>query len=219
MRENNFLKQECKLPEIEETVTTETVEQEPSIVAADSPEEEPTPKPTETVEFWKQKAREQEKRAKANAAAQEALEALKAEQAKALEELEAFRAEKLTQEERDAQQREKEAQEKADAIRERDAARQEALRWRIAAKHGITDEDAELFLTGTDEETLTKQAERFTSLQPKPGKGNVIPSAGQQPKEPPSLAEQIRLAEEAKDVDTAMRLKAQQLAALAQNNV
>ncbi|QRY51736.1 hypothetical protein [Mycolicibacterium septicum] len=176
---------------------------------------EATPKPTETVEFWKQKAREQEKRAKANAAAQEAYEALQVQNAQALEELEAFRAEKLTAEEREAKQREKEAQEKADAIRDRDAARQEALRWRIAAKHGISDEDAELFLTGSDEDTLTKQAERFTVLQPKPGKGNVIPSVGNQPKEPPSLAEQIKLAEQSGDKATAMALKSQQLAQLA----
>ena len=43
-------------------------------------------------------------------------------------------------------------------------ARAEALRWRIAAKHGISDEDAETFLTGTDEETLTRQAERLSAL-------------------------------------------------------
>lgn len=36
-----------------------------------------------------------------------------------------------------------------------------ALRLRIAAKHGISDEDADLFLTGTDEASLTKQAERL----------------------------------------------------------
>jgi hypothetical protein len=40
----------------------------------------------------------------------------------------------------------------------------DALRWRIAAKHGISDEDAETFLTGTDEATLTKQAERLSAL-------------------------------------------------------
>ena len=40
----------------------------------------------------------------------------------------------------------------------------EALRWRIAARHGIGDEDAETFLTGADEETLTRQAERLQKL-------------------------------------------------------
>src|SRR5690606_24863287 len=38
-----------------------------------------------------------------------------------------------------------------------------ALRLRIAVKHGISDEDADLFLTGTDEETLTKQAEHLNA--------------------------------------------------------
>lgn len=49
--------------------------------------------------------------------------------------------------------------------REAETARSEALRWRIAAKHGISDEDAETFLTGSDEATLTRQAERLASLQ------------------------------------------------------
>lgn len=43
-------------------------------------------------------------------------------------------------------------------------AQSEALRWRIAAKHGISDEDAETFLTAGDEESLTRQAERLAAL-------------------------------------------------------
>ena len=43
----------------------------------------------------------------------------------------------------------------------------EALRLRVAAKHGISDEDADLFLTGTDAETLEKQAERLVARTPK----------------------------------------------------
>lgn len=45
------------------------------------------------------------------------------------------------------------------------AARTEALRYRIASKHGISEEDAEVFLTGSDEESLSKQAERLVALQ------------------------------------------------------
>lgn len=45
---------------------------------------------------------------------------------------------------------------------ERDAAKAEALRLRVAVQHGISIEDADLFLTGTDEETLTAQAERLS---------------------------------------------------------
>ena len=67
------------------------------------------------------------------------------------------------------------------------AARAEALRWRIAAKHGISDEDAETFLTGSTEEALTKQAERLASLAtaapttPKPDRtqgGTGAPAGG-----------------------------------------
>lgn len=43
-------------------------------------------------------------------------------------------------------------------------AQADALRWRIAARHGISDEDAETFLLGTDEATLTKQAERLQAM-------------------------------------------------------
>lgn len=201
--------------EVVEPVETETVTVEEP--AEDAPEAKP--KPTETVEFWKQKAREQERRAKENAKAREEFEAFKAESAKLEEELEAFRQAQLTQEEREAAQREKEAQERAEAIKQRDEALQEALRWRIAAKHGISDEDAELFLTARDEETLTKQAQRFVVLQPKPGKGNVIPNAGNQPEKAPSLVEQIRAAESQGDRDLVMRLKSQQLADLAQKTL
>lgn len=37
----------------------------------------------------------------------------------------------------------------------------ETLRFKVAAKHGIEGDDVELFLTGTDEATLTKQASRL----------------------------------------------------------
>jgi hypothetical protein len=39
-----------------------------------------------------------------------------------------------------------------------DKATHEALRLRVAAKHGISDEDADLFLTGSDQETVERQA-------------------------------------------------------------
>lgn len=64
---------------------------------------------------------------------------------------------------------------------EKDAAdaKAEALRWRIAARHSITDEDAELFLTGTDEDTLTKQAQRLTAREGEhKKKPNVVPKEG-----------------------------------------
>lgn len=45
---------------------------------------------------------------------------------------------------------------------ERDTAKAEALRLRTAVTHGISLEDADLFLTGTDEETLIAQAKRLS---------------------------------------------------------
>ena len=47
----------------------------------------------------------------------------------------------------------------------RDKAMADGLRWKIAAKHGISDEDAELFLTGTDEDTLLAQANRLADRE------------------------------------------------------
>jgi hypothetical protein len=60
----------------------------------------------------------------------------------------------------------------ADRLKERaDAAEQQALearaetlRYKIATQFGINSDDAETFLTGTDEDTLTKQAERLATL-------------------------------------------------------
>lgn len=71
------------------------------------------------------------------------------------------------------------------AERERDAARSESMRLRVAAKHGITDEDADLFLTGTDEETLTKQAQRLADRASERKKnGTVVPREGRTPHPP-----------------------------------
>jgi len=49
--------------------------------------------------------------------------------------------------------------------RERDQARIDGLRFKVAVKHGISEEDAELFLTGSDEDSLTKQAKRLAERE------------------------------------------------------
>lgn len=52
-----------------------------------------------------------------------------------------------------------------------ETATKEAMRLRVAAKHGISDEDADLFLTGSDMETVERQAAALaarTSTGPKP---------------------------------------------------
>lgn len=109
---------------------------------------------------WKAKAREWEKRAKENKSAADRLaeieEANKTEAQKA--------ADRLAAAEKDAA-----------------SARSEALRLRVAAKFGIGDEDADLFLTGTDEETLTKQATRLTARESERKKqGNHVAREGTQ---------------------------------------
>lgn len=131
--------------------------------------------------------------------------------AKALQaKLDALEAEKLSKEE-------KAVKEAAEAAERALKAESEALRWRIAAKFGITDDDAELFLTGSDEETLSRQAERFKELSFKPAKGTHVPGVGNQPATPASIKEQIQAAEASGDFALAIQLKSQQLADLAKN--
>lgn len=113
------------------------------------------PKPTETVDFWKAKSREWEAKSKANATAAQKLAEI--------EDAQKSEAERLT----DAAN-----QAKAEA----EQARAEALRWKIAAKHGISDADAETFLTASDEDTLTRQAERLAALAIKPDDTSKVPA-------------------------------------------
>jgi hypothetical protein len=128
--------------------------------ATDAPADNDTtqPKPTETVEFWKQKAREQEKRAKENAKAADRLAEIE-------------NASKTEAEKAEARMRELEA----DAA----AARVEALRFRVASEYGIDGERAELLLTGSDEETMKKQAQALAQESDQRKKqGNRVPSEG-----------------------------------------
>ena len=164
---------------------------------------EAAPEPDEpALEDAGKKALTAERRARA--AAEKEAKALKAR-------LDEFEAEKLSKEE-------KAAKEAADARSEAEDARREALRWRVAARHRLSDEDAELFLTGNDEETLTRQAERLVERTPSPGKGGQpVPGAGERPTKPPTVDEQIRAAEQAGDKTAVMRLKTQKLAELARN--
>lgn len=69
------------------------------------------------------------------------------------------------------------------------SAHTDALRWKVAARHGVSADDAELFLTGTDEDTLTRQAERLavavsdrrTNSNHVPGEGTTTPPPGPDP--------------------------------------
>ncbi len=69
-----------------------------------------------------------------------------------------------------------------------DKATTEALRLRVATKHGISEEDADLFLTGSDLETVEKQAAALaarTSTGPKPdlSQGSKGAPAGASPEQ------------------------------------
>lgn len=73
-------------------------------------------------------------------------------------------AKKLAEiEEANKSEQQKLAEKLAELEQEASTARAEALRFKIASKFGVSDEDADLFLTGTDEETLTRQAERLAA--------------------------------------------------------
>ena len=62
---------------------------------------------------------------------------------------------------------------------ENTAIKSQALRSRIQAKFSVSDEDAELFLTGADEASLTKQAERLAARDTERKKqGNRVPKEG-----------------------------------------
>lgn len=133
------------------------------VTETETTEQPQAPKPTETVEFWRQKAQEQEKRAKENVAARRELDELKASQ--------------LTNEERITAELSK-------VVAERDQALADLLRWKVATRFGIADEDVDLFLTGTDEETLTKQAERLAERTPPTNGGLYVPQEGRNPSVP-----------------------------------
>jgi len=55
----------------------------------------------------------------------------------------------------------------------------------VQAAHGISDEDADLFLTGSDKATLTKQAERLASKSPDRKQSNHVPREGNNPQSKP----------------------------------
>lgn len=75
---------------------------------------------------------------------------------------------------------EKTAKRIADLETELNNQRRDSLRLTVATKHGITDaDDIDLFLTGTDEETLTRQAKRLADREAdRKRQGNVAPKEG-----------------------------------------
>ena len=81
------------------------------------------------------------------------------------------------------QSKKSEAQKTADRIaaleQELNSTRSDAMRARVQARYSIADEDAELFLTATDEDTLTKQAQRLAQrAEDRKKNGNRAPLQG-----------------------------------------
>ena len=105
-------------------------------------DQKPQPKPTETVEYWKRRARDNEQRAKMNADA-----------AKRLQDIE----------DRDKTEQQRAADALAKAQREAAEAQAETVRYKAAATHGITGDDIDLIGSG-DEETVMARAERLGQL-------------------------------------------------------
>jgi len=116
-----------------------------------APVEQPEPaqpKPTETVDFWKQKAREQENRAKANADA-----------AKRLKEIE----------DRDLSELQKAQRDRDDLAKRLEQTEREAVRSRVALTKGLP-ADIAATLNGSSEEELAAHADRLLAWR-----GNVPP--------------------------------------------
>lgn len=122
-------------------------------------------KPTETVEFWREKAKLQEKRAKENADAAKRLSAI--------EEAQKSEAEK-------AADRIAKADAEVAAVPAKVA---EALREHLVKLHGIDADDADLFLTGSEPDLLLKQVERLLGQADTRKKtNNISPREGTEPK-------------------------------------
>lgn len=131
---------------------------------ADGGSNDDSSKPTETVD-WKAKAREWEKRAKANSTAAEKLQKIE-----------------------DAQKTETQKAADAKAAAEAELAKvptkvAEGLRDHLVKLHKISDEDSELFLTASDPELLLKQVNRLVGGSDK-SKRNSAPREGRTPQRP-----------------------------------
>lgn len=109
------------------------------------------------------------------------LEARKAEMAELRTKLKTFEDAQLSEQERLTRDRD-------EANARAAAAEAELARLRVASAHGISVEDAELFLTGTDEETLVAQAKRLADRESlsRNRTGAVSPNEGRHAGPPPA---------------------------------
>lgn len=128
--------------------------------ATDAPAETEVtePKPTETVEFWKQKAREQEKRAKENSRAADELSQIRESQ-------------------------KSEAEKSADRIKQLEAevesTRLGATRFQIAAEFQLTEKQSAALAHAASEEGMRELAEAFKAeTDTRKKQGNHVPKEG-----------------------------------------
>lgn len=90
---------------------------------------------------------------------------------------------KLVEAQKSAEQKAADAQQAAEARAA--AAEAKAIRYQVAADQGISREDADYFLTGTDEDTIVAQAKRLLERDADRSKrGNYVPNEGKTPKNP-----------------------------------
>lgn len=85
-------------------------------------------------------------------------------------------ADELAEATKSAEQRAAEAEKAAE--QRAAAAEARAVRYEVAAEHGISKADADLFLTGSDVDTVTAQAERIAALREAPRAQNYVPGEG-----------------------------------------
>ena len=141
---------------------------EATATETEATEQTDQPKATETVEFWRDKAKLQEKRAKENAEAAKRLAAFE-----------------------DAQKSETEKAADRIAKAEAEVASvpakvSEALRAHLVGLHKIDAEDAELFLTAAEPDLLLKQVTRLLARSDEQSavakrNGNHVPREGNNP--------------------------------------
>ena len=90
---------------------------------------------------------------------------------------------KLAEAQKTAEQKAADAQRAAEARAVEAEAK--AIRYQVAAEDGISKADADLFLTGTDEDTIRAQAKRLIERDADRKKqGNHVPGEGRTPKNP-----------------------------------
>ena len=114
---------------------------------------------------WKAESRKWEKRAKENDEARKELDQIK---------------------EAQKSDAEKANDKLANEIRRANEATALALRYKIALVKGIAIEDADLFMTATDEDTLSKQADRLAQRTPERKPGHIPTQGTGDPKPPGS---------------------------------